>query len=144
MYYVVRGAWMVKCMVHEIKKWMNELFTHVFSLRLIRSNLLVSHCQTSKTSLGRSFKTLSMQASSGLPQSPKLAKKQKESFSPAICFKVVLLKKKEKKTSFALSLPGLAFILHPLLYFPLAFPLFVLSLFTFFSHSCFILPVPLQ
>lgn len=37
--------------------------------------------------------------------------------------------------SFVLPLPGLAFIFHPLLCFPFAFPLFVLSLFTFFSHS---------
>lgn len=62
--------------------------SHVFSLKPIRSDLLLSIATLQRHLRGEASKRTALQAFSGLPQSPKPAKKQTESFSPAICFKV--------------------------------------------------------
>ena len=97
---------------------MNELVTHVFSLRPIRSDRLLSHRHTSKAPLGDASKR-TLQAFPDLPQSPKPAKNLTESFSPAICFKVG--SQVRDSSCNCLPLPGLTFIFHPLLHFPFAF-----------------------
>ena len=101
------------------KTWMNELITHVFSLRPIRSDRLLSHRHTSKAPLGDASKRRALRAFSDLPQSPKPAKNLTESFSPAICFKVG--SQVRDSSCNCLPLPGLTFIFHPLLHFPFAF-----------------------
>lgn len=102
------GAW-------ENREWMNP--SHMLLVWGPSAPISFSPIGTLQRHLwGEASKRSALQAFPGLPQSPKPAKNLTESFSPAICFKVA--SQVRDSSCHFLPLPGLTFILHPLLHFP--------------------------
>lgn len=101
---------------------MNELITCVFSLRPICSNLLLSHCHTSKTPLGRMLQNVLhyrlFQDCHRVPNQP--INRQKVSLQLFV-LKLVLLASEGFLMSFVPPLPGLTFIFHPTIALPACF-----------------------
>lgn len=102
----------------EKHEWMNS--SHVFSLGPIRSNRLLSHCHTSKTPLGRSFKTYSITGFFRTATESQPRNRQKL-FLQLFVLKLALFTVKRFLMSFVLALPGLAFIFHPTIALPVYF-----------------------
>lgn len=109
---------------------MNEPITCVFSLKPIRSNLPLPHFKDPSGDRLQNLQDFKTSVS-------KAARKQTESFSSAICFKVGSVTRDRFLMSILFSLYLAALLSSTPL--PVSFSLFVLSLHTFFSHPGFIL-----